>query len=131
MPTPSVDTVWQEIRMLKARVCELEKDVEVVPSSSTPQILQFVVGDSSSPVYTKNLSDVEIPVQGGYILTINDNVVMDSISVFLDGQSLPPMGRTDRESFTVGYDVNSIQIVKPNLFPFVNKQLYEVRYEST
>ena len=134
MPYPDINTMWQETRMLKARVCTLEAQMCNIPdavagASSASGVLQFVVGEpAGNALYTKDISIVTLPLEGEYVIEIRDNVLKDSIVMFWENAFFP-MGRTDRESYGVVYGVKTVITRQPNGYPFMNAQLYTITYE--
>jgi hypothetical protein len=127
MPSPSVDMMWQEIRMLKARVCALEATTNGL--SAGAGMLQFMVGEpKTSAYYTKDINNVTLPTNNTYILTIKDtNVRYDSLDVYWDS-GIMAKGRLDRESYTVSYAPDKVIITRTTGYPFLNGQFYIVKY---
>ena len=135
MPSPSVDMMWQEIRMLKTRVCALEDCCAVMGSVSgggDAAMLQFKVGEPpSSAYYTKNITSVILPSNNSYILTIKDYAIrQDSVDVYWDG-GIMAKGRLDRESYNVLYYTDRIEITRIAGYPFVTGQFYIIKYVYT
>ncbi len=125
MPSPSIDTMWQEIRVLKNRVCNLEK-----VASNQSEVLQFVVGEpSSSAVFSRgDINMVTLPVNSTYILEIRDkNIQRDSVDVFWDNLRMP-IKRLDRESYSITYMTDRVIITRPAGNPFLDGQLYLITY---
>ena len=95
MPSPSVDTMWQEIRMLKARVCELERNVVTLgqlPSTSYEDYVQFIACVDGMP-------------SGSTSYVIPFVVVVKSVYVYNNGAFVQPQKTpTDPDlNFTVVY----------------------------
>lgn len=87
-----------------------------VSATYTEIRLQFVIGESGSPMNA-----------GDTTLTLNyQNVLSNTIIVFLDGTGELPTNRTDRISYSVFYGVNSTQVTFNQ--PVTNGQLYIVRF---
>lgn len=131
MPSPSVDIMWQEIRMLKTRICAIEDCcvAGTMGKEGSTGMLEFVVGEpATSAYYTKDIVNVTLPVTGTYTLTIKDtNIKPESVDVYWDG-GIMAKDRADRESYSIAYYTDKVEITRLTGYPFVTGQFYIIKY---